>query len=77
MFQLHYHCENNGDGSVSVKFHGSEKEAEAADAAMDDGWGESSASCVKLKFEDGKLFYLEGEWVNGEFEKVWKPVEEV
>lgn len=75
IFELHYHCSNGGDGSVSVNFHKTEQDAESADAAQDEGWGESSASSVKLKLEDGKLYYEDyngagREWV----EMVGQPI---
>lgn len=74
MFELHYHCKNNGDGSVSVEFHESKQAAEKADEEMDEGWGESSASSVKLKVEDGKLYFQTYEDVEGKYQKVWKVV---
>jgi len=38
-FRLHYHISNNGDGSASVHFHKTAKEAEKADEAQSEGWG--------------------------------------
>lgn len=59
IFTLPYHITNNGDGSASVKFHATRAEAEAADAAMDEGWGESCDGEVRLRVEDSKLFFSE------------------
>ena len=75
MFKLHYHCSNGGDGSVSVHFHQSAEEAEKADEAMDEGWGESSASYITLKVYRGLLYYRDHEYVDGKQKEVWKPVE--
>lgn len=75
-FKLPYYVENCGDGSVSVEFCQSEEEADAKDAAMDEGWGESSASFVKLKVVDNKLYYETYEY-NEKARKggyVWKEV---
>ena len=68
-FKLYYNCRNGGDGSVSVDFHNSEAEAEKAEENMDEGWGESSVNSVRLKIEDGKLYFRK---YNGKF--VWVEV---
>lgn len=60
-FKIHYHLQNNGDGSASVKLHPSLKEAEAQEEKDiedgRDGWGESCAGSVHLKVLDGKIYY--------------------
>ena len=79
MFRLHYHCQNGGDGSANVQFHENKERAKKADESQSEGWGESSASSVELKVEDGKIFFKSLEW-NDEKKKydwVWKPVEQV
>lgn len=62
IFQLHYHISNGGDGSASVHFHKTAKEAADADEKMSEdgeGWGESCNGSETLKFEDGKLYRSE------------------
>lgn len=59
MFELFYHCSNNGDGSASVHFHSSKEDAKIAEYAEDEGWGESSVNRVTLKVEDNKLYFYE------------------
>ncbi len=73
-FELHYHVSNGGDGSASVHFHQSKQAATKADEDMEEGWGEPCNGSVKLKVEDGKLFFREFERVNGKYEYVWKPI---
>ena len=75
MFKLSYHVSNNGDGSVSVHFHPSAKAANEADAAMDEGWGESSADSVNLKVEGGKLYFEDFQQLERKYQKVWVEVE--
>src|SRR4051812_40149579 len=48
MFKLYYHVQNCGDGSASVKFHATEKQAIEADENQNEGWGESSVGFVVL-----------------------------
>lgn len=57
MWKLPYYVRNGSDGSASVEFMPSLKEAKQADEDMDVGWGESSADEVELKVEDGKLYF--------------------
>lgn len=71
-FRLNYHCSNQGDGSVAVRFHANAGDAEFADESQEEGWGESSASHVDLKVEDGKLFYLDYDEGADNWQKVWK-----
>jgi hypothetical protein len=73
-FYLHYHISNNGDGSASLRLHPTGDAAEAADNAQQEsgeGWGESSNGHVKLKLEDGALFYRSYERVDGKYQYVW------
>ena len=56
-FELFYNCSNGGDGSVSVKLHQTKELANKAEESMDIGWGESSVGSIKIKAENGKLFY--------------------
>ncbi len=65
-FELHYSISNNGDGSASTHFHQTEEEAEAADGEGE-GWGEPCNGSVKLKVEDGKLYF--------QTSKGWREVE--
>jgi hypothetical protein len=76
-FELHYHLTNNGDGSASARFHQTEEEAEKADEAMDEGWGESSASSVRLKYEDGKIYFREYQRIDGKYQYVWVEIPKV
>lgn len=80
-FQLHYHVRNGGDGSASVEFHASKKDAESAEEQdienYGEGWGEPSASSVDLKVLDGQLFYRDDYYDEeaGRFTERWCPVE--
>ncbi len=56
-FSLPFYVSSGGDGSANVQFCASLDEAAERDSAQDEGWGESSTSELKLKFERGKLFY--------------------
>jgi hypothetical protein len=58
--KLHYHIANGGDGSVSLQLHPNAKAAKKADKKMlDNGesWSEPSNGYIRLKVEDGKVFY--------------------
>lgn len=80
-FRLHYHLQNNGDGSASVVFHSSKKEAEDAEEKDleegRDGWGESCVSFVDLKVEGDQIVRVEDEYVEEtkKFKKVSFPLE--
>ncbi len=56
-FTLPYMVSNGGDGSANVVFYPTYREALQADDNQPMGWGESSADKLRLKVEDGKLFY--------------------
>ena len=72
MYQLHYNCRDNGDGSVSVQFHPDEKSAEKADRE-NEGFGESTANYVTLKVENNKLFrrHCEYNFEKKKLEEMW------
>jgi hypothetical protein len=76
-FILHYNVSNNGDGSASVHFHDNSEQAEAADEAQEEGWGESSASSLELQIQDGKIVRKCTEWDGKKHKTVYKPLEEV
>jgi hypothetical protein len=57
-FKLHYYVQDNGDGSASVRFTASEKDAENHPDA-EEGWGESTASYIDVKVEKKKIFIRE------------------
>jgi len=78
-FRLHYHLQNNGDGSASARFHETAEQAEKADEELEEGWGECCASYIELKVEKGQIFYKENEWdsKNKKFNEVWHPLEKV
>lgn len=74
-FELPYWVKNSGDGSVSVKICASLTEAEKADEEQDEGWGESSASTISLKIENGKLYFETYDWDAPRDKRVvWKEV---
>lgn len=79
-FNLPYYCSNGGDGSVSVHCMPTLQEAEAADEAQSEGWGESSAGRIQLKVEDGDLYFRQLQYVDtgkkGRYEYVWVRVNE-
>lgn len=78
-FKLPYWVSNGGDGSASVRFETSEKEAEQKDDEQNEegeGWGESSASTVEIKVEDDKLYIKSFEKVGGKYEYIWKQVKQ-
>ena len=61
-FELGYYCINGGDGSAGVDFRSSRQDAvdaEEADSEEEyyEGWGEPSASSVRLKIENGILYF--------------------
>lgn len=71
-FELPYWIENCGDGSASVNFCATQKEADDADENQQEegeGWGEPCSSSVTLKIKNGKL-YFEGRDEN--YKVVWK-----
>jgi len=75
-FKLPYYIRHGGDGSVILEPCSTIAGAEAADEAMDEGWGESSAGTIELKVEDGKLYYQDYADINGTYTKVWVEVKE-
>jgi hypothetical protein len=78
IFELHYWCQNNGDGSVSVNFEKDEKTARKKDGAQSEGWGESSVSSVKLMMINDKLhrYTYDYKEIDGKYFRVdkWIPV---
>jgi hypothetical protein len=77
-FKLHYHVKNNGDGSASVEFHKTEKEADKSCQDQEEGWGESSASHVLLGVrEDGLIVRKTHDWNSKtkQWETEWVPLE--
>lgn len=76
-FKLPFWVRNQGDGSVGVIPAKTLLIAETNDSVQDEGWGESSADIIKLKVEDGKLFYygyLDDD--DESYERGWVQVEE-
>lgn len=76
--KLYYHCSNGGDGSVSVHLHQTEEAADKADEEMEEGWGESSAGSIELKYdaETQKILYKDYELIDGKYQKIWKELEQ-
>ena len=75
-FKLPYYCSNNGDGSCSVRFTPTEKEAEEKDSNQSEGWGEPSSDIIRLKVEKNKLFFQDFQRVDGKYQYVWVEVTE-
>ncbi len=78
-FEIHYHVNNQGDGSVAVRLHQTKEEAEKADEKQSEGWGESSADSIRIKMKDGKLYFqgqLE-EVGKGKWEYAWHEIKKV
>ena len=73
--QLHYHIENNGDGSASAKFHPTREEAERAEE-MDEGWGEPCVGSLKLGIVNGEICYKKMQWNDNtrSFDYFWIPL---
>ncbi len=68
-----YWVANGGDGSVSVAFTQTEKEAEEAEEKDNeeygDGWGEPSASMLNIYVDDKGNFYLQkSKFKDGKFD---------
>lgn len=61
-FVLPYHISNNGDGSASVHFHATIKDAEKAEAGMNEPWGEDCASSKDLYLDENGLFFNRLVW---------------
>jgi len=74
IFKLPYYVSNGGDGSANLRLMPSLKEAEGADEAQDEVWGESSAGEIELKVDNGKLFYRDFQEVKGKYTEVWVEV---
>lgn len=79
MFRLHYYVQNNGDGSASVKFQATEQDAEAGDEGQSEGWGESSASSLRLDIQDGVIVRWEMVYDSEtkKYNGVWVPLEKM
>lgn len=75
IFRLPYYVENGGDGSANVRFYRTLVEAERAEAAEDEGWGEPSANVLTVKIENGKLFFRDYRVVGKKDQLVWVQVE--
>ncbi len=73
-YSLPYYVSNGGDGSASVRFCKSDKDAQEGDGNQCEGWGESSSSDVTLVIKDGKLFYEAYDWNTKGFPKILIPV---
>jgi len=53
---VHFAIQNNGDGSVSVRFFKTREAASKFDENYDDGWGENCSDTKELHFDkDGIL----------------------
>lgn len=78
-FKLHYFIHNCGDGSAAIELCESAEQAEERDeeAQEDEGWGESSNDSIQLILEDGKLFFQDYRNVDGKYQYVKIPLEEV
>lgn len=72
MFDLYYNVSNNGDGSVSVQFYTTMREAERADKSQSESWGESSVSCLKLEIVNGIICIRERTYKNKKWQEVRK-----
>lgn len=77
MFRLHFNCENQGDGSVSVNFFNTDAEAEDAELLQSEGWGESSVDHLDLFIDNGKIYRSYLQWDGAKFIKVVEPLEQV
>ena len=78
VFQVHFRCNNQGDGSVRVDFHQNKEvveQIEENENETGEGWAESSVDTLKLKMEDGKLYFRVYEEVGGKYGWVWKEAE--
>lgn len=76
MFNLHYRCVNNGDGSASVEFHNTKLEAETEEEAEEESWGDSSVDSLILDIQDGKIVRKSLEWNGKKHVTKWVPLEE-
>jgi hypothetical protein len=70
-FELPYYVQNNGDGSASVRFCPTLAQATREDEGQPDEWAEGTASTVKVKVEDGKLFFETIQLRGNKVERVW------
>ena len=68
MFQLFYYCQNNGDGSASVRFCPTEQKAKEGDESQSEPFAEPSVSSVQLKVKGNKLYYGKMNWMKGKME---------
>lgn len=78
-FQLNYWISNNGDGSASARFVQTKEEAEKEDEEQSEGWGEPCASSIRLKVEDGVLYFREYKYDETlkKYIICWTPVPEI
>jgi hypothetical protein len=77
VFELPYWISNNGDGSASIQLCETSEEAAKADEDQQqngDGWGEPSADSIKLKLDNGKI-YFQGR--DEGHKRVWKELKSV
>lgn len=76
-FRLPVYVQNNGDGSASVIVCESFEDAQAGDEAQDEGFAEASAENLKLKVEDGKLYFYDTVRNNqGKYVPIWREVKQ-
>ena len=73
IFELHFDISNNGDGSASIRMHPTKEAAEKA-AENEEGWGEPLNDSIKLKLEDGKIFYEDHD--EETYKPIWIPLQE-
>jgi prolyl oligopeptidase PreP (S9A serine peptidase family) len=76
-FDLVYNVSNCGDGSVAVGFFETEKKAQKDEESQTEFWGESSVDSVKLKIEDGVLYFRSYDCINkktDDYDYVWHKV---
>jgi hypothetical protein len=75
VFQIYQHVENGGDGSVGVRNHPTYAEAQAADEAQPESWGESSVKTLTLKIMGGEIYYKRFNHVSNQYD--WIKAEKV
>jgi hypothetical protein len=76
-YKIYVHVENCGDGSVSIQFHKSEKDAEESYASVEGteyGFAEDAISSVELEVRDGELYLCKDEYRKGKWVEVLEEV---
>lgn len=74
VFKIPYYVSNGGDGSVTVRFTTTLKQAEKADEELEEGWGESSVDSLHIRVDDEKVYIRLYEEVDGKYQFVWRQV---